>query len=235
MPAANESWTVLPHDPIQKHSPTFWTVHGTLADGKTKRTMSIAKMRDGRLAIHNGIALEEPLMQEIEALGAPGVLIVPGGYHRLDAKVFKQRYPAMKVYCPAGAKGRVSQVVTVDGGYADAPRDESFSLTDLDGTKSREGVLEARGDHGTALVFNDAINNLALRGGLWGFILAPTGRPSVPRLARWLMVSDKPALRAHLDRLAGLDGLSRIVVSHGEEISADAPRALRSVGAELAG
>lgn len=233
MAKAFETWTVLPHDPVQKHSDSFWTVHGVMPDGKTRRVMSIAKMRDGRLLIHNAIALEEPLMAEIEALGTPSVLAVPSGYHRMDAGVFKARYPALKVYCPAGATGRVQQVVAVDGSYADAPKDAAVSLLDLDGTKSREGVLQVSGGHGTALVFNDAINNLPTMTGVFGFLFAPTGRPSVPRLARWIMVSDRKAMRARLESFAAIGDLSRIVVSHGAEIAEGPAKALRAVGAEL--
>ena len=53
-------------------------------------------------------------MKEIEAFGTPSVLVVPNGFHRLDAKVFKDRYPAMRVYCPAGDRKKVEQVVKVD-------------------------------------------------------------------------------------------------------------------------
>jgi hypothetical protein len=75
--------------------------------------------------------------------------------------------------------------------------------------------MRVRSDDGTTLVFNDCINNLPKLGGLFGFLLAPTGRPSVPRIARWMMVKDKPTFRGHVEKLAGGEGLARVIVSHG--------------------
>src|SRR5258706_9731519 len=102
MPKTNETWTVLKHRPIEKLEPNLWRVEGDLPWSGT-RVMTIVKLASGGLVIHNGIALEEDAMKEIEAFGTPEVLIVPNGFHRLDAKVYKDRYPKLKVLCPAGA------------------------------------------------------------------------------------------------------------------------------------
>jgi len=37
--------------------------------------------------VHNGIAAEEAVMQQIAAWGKPAYLIVPSGFHRLDEPV----------------------------------------------------------------------------------------------------------------------------------------------------
>src|SRR6185295_6754886 len=97
--AVFETWTVLPHKPLRKHTPYFWSVQGTMPNPRIRRVMSVAKRADGRLVIHNAIALGEPEMQELEALGEPAFLIVPNRYHRQDAKIWKARYPKMQVYC----------------------------------------------------------------------------------------------------------------------------------------
>jgi hypothetical protein len=233
MANAFDKWTVLPHEPVQKHSENLWSVQGTMPDGKTRRQMTVAKMSDGRLMIHNAIALEDALMSELEAFGKPSFLVVPSGYHRMDARVFKERYPSLTVLCPSGHRKRVEQVIKVDGSYDDAPKDDAVSLRHLDGLKGNEGVLQVTSPEGTSLVFNDAINNLPQMGGFFGFLFAPTGRPSVPRLARWIMVKDKPAFRAQLDALADTSKLQRIIVSHGEIIASDPAKALHAVASEL--
>lgn len=228
-----DRWTVLPHRPIQKHTENFWSVEGTMPDGKTRRVMSVARRSDGRLVIHNGIALEEPLMAEIEALGEPGFLLVPNGFHRQDARIFKRRYPKMTVLCPAGSKRRVTQVIAVDGSYEDAPKDSAVRIAHLEGMKAFEGVLEVRSNDGSTVVLNDAVCNMPKLSGLGGFFLAPSGIASVPRFARWLLIKDKGAFKAHLLRLAQLDGLKRIVVSHGDVIQ-DSPRTvLEGIGAAV--
>jgi hypothetical protein len=233
MPKAFESWQVFPHRPLEKLEPNLWRVEGDRPNGNGTRVMTIAKMRDGGLLIHNAVALEDPLMVEIEGFGRPAVLVVPNGLHRLDAKVFKQRYPQLQVVCPAGARKKVAQVVPVDATYADAPADADVRLFHLAGTQDNEGVLVVKSGDKTTLVLNDAVNNLPKMTGLFGFLLAPTGQPSVPRIARWMMIKDKPAFRAHLETLAATPNLERIIVSHGA-LLADRPHdVLRTVASAL--
>src|SRR5512143_2829371 len=88
MPKAYDTWTVLPHRPIEKLEPNLWRVEGNLPSAGT-RVMTIVKLASGGLVIHNAIALEEDAMKELEAFGDPEILIVPNGFHRLDAKVYK--------------------------------------------------------------------------------------------------------------------------------------------------
>ena len=81
---------------------------------------------------------------EIDAWGKVGAIIVPNGFHRLDAQLFADRYPDAHVLCPSGAKAKVEQVVNVTGSYEDLPADGVLELQLLDGTKQREGVMIVR-------------------------------------------------------------------------------------------
>jgi hypothetical protein len=216
MPKAYESWTVLPHKPIEKLEPNLWRVEGKLPGGRGTRVMTIVKLASGGLLVHNAIALEEDAMKELEAFGKPEVLIVPNGFHRLDAKVFKQRYPQLRVLCPAGAKKKVAQVVAVDGTFDDGPREDGVRLFHLDGCKQQEGVVEVKSPGGTSYVLNDAVMNMPKFGGVMGFILAPTGRPAVPRVFRLFVVKDKRAFTACVEKLAATPDLKRVIVSHGK-------------------
>ena len=60
------TWTVLPHQPIQKATENFWWVEGTMPKGFSRK-MSVLRLGDGSVMVHNAIALEEPAMQELEA------------------------------------------------------------------------------------------------------------------------------------------------------------------------
>jgi len=226
-----ETWTVLPHEPIRKHTENFWSVPGSMPDPKIKRVMSLARLADGRIVIHNAVALEESAMKEIEAWGTPAVLAVPSGFHRQDAKIWKARYPSLFVTCPKGARKRVEQVIAADDDYDAAPKDATVQLVHLEGCPP-EGTLEVRSEEGRSLAFSDAICNTPKTKGMTGFFLAPTGRPSVPRVIRWLGVKDKSAFRGHLERLAA-DDLRRVLVGHGAMIEGSAAETLRSVAAGL--
>jgi hypothetical protein len=233
MPKAFDTWQVFPHKPIEKLAPNLWRVEGDIPGANGTRVMTIAKLRDGSLLIHNGIALEEPLMAEVEAFGKPSYLIVPNGFHRLDAKVYKERYPGVRVLCPKAARKKVEQVVAVDGSYAEGPKDDDVSLAHIDGTGEREGIVQIKSPDGTTIVFNDCVNNVPKMGGLFGFLLAPTGKPSIPRIAKWMIVKDKETFRSKLGGLAVIPDLKRIILSHGAMLTDGAGDKLRAVAAEM--
>lgn len=234
MPKFNTTWNVLPHGPIEKLTDRLWRVEGELQS--LKRVMAIAKRADGTLAIHNGIALGDAEMTAIDALGKVSALIVPNGWHRLDAKVFADRYPDAKVYCPSGSRTKVEQAVEVHGTYEDFVRDDCVELVMLAGTKAREGAMIVRGET-TALVLNDAVFNMPHGHGFTGFVLkritGSSGGPKVSRLARWFLLADKTAFRAQLEQLAKLPKLSHIVVSHHETITSDPGGTLARIAGTL--
>jgi hypothetical protein len=227
-----ETWTVLPHGPLEKLSENVWRVEGTMPDGNTKRVMTIARMKDGRLVIHNAIALEPAQQAEIEAFGTPASIVVPNGFHRQDAKIYKDRYPSANVYTPAKARKKVEKIVPVTGDYDAAPKDDTVRLSHLDGCNGSEGVLEVKSSDGVTVVFNDTICNLPKRSGLVGFFLAPTGQASVPRFSRWLLVKDKEAFIRQVNSWATPD-LARVIVSHGKMLSDRPADTLRTVTAAL--
>src|SRR5262252_5241275 len=97
MPKPFDTWTVCPHGPIEKVQPNMWRVEAPFPGAPFPRTMVLARLGDGRLVIHNAIALDDAEMTEVEAWGKPSFLIVPNGGHRMDAKIFKDRYPSLRV------------------------------------------------------------------------------------------------------------------------------------------
>jgi len=232
MASAFETWTVLKHGPLEKLSENLWRIEGSMPNPNIRRAMTIAKMKDGRLFIHNAVALEEALMAEIEAFGTPAVIVVPNGFHRQDAKIYKDRYPSAAVYAPKGSTAKVSQVVPVTGDYAEAPKDDTVKLRYLEGCKNTEGVLEVKSPDGKTITFTDVICNVAKRGGLFGYLLGPTGQPSVPRISRWMIVKDKKKFMEHIGEMASPD-LRRVIVTHGDMIRDQPAETLKTVAAAL--
>lgn len=226
------TWTVLPHDPIQILAENLWTVEGTMPRGN-KRRMVVARLLDGRLIIHNAIALDPAEMTELEGFGEVSAIVVPNGFHRQDARIWKDRYPRAKVYAPGKALSKVSQLVSVDGTYNDIPRDKTFESLHLDGTKENEGVLVVQSADGKSLIFNDAILNMPKSSGVKGLLMSPTGVPSVPRFMRMFMVKDKRALTAQLRALAAPMDLKRIIVGHGANVLDDASQVMGSIADRL--
>lgn len=237
MPAAYDTWKVLPHEPIEALTENLWRIEGSLEGMALKRVMAVARRADGKLVIHNGIALDDASMDRIEGFGEPAFLVVPNGYHRLDSAAYKRRYPGITVLCPAGAREKVADAVAVDGTLADFPPDDAVSLREIDGIGQAEGVMVVRSEDGVSLVVTDLIFNMPHASGAAGFIFryitGSTGGPRVSRLFRWLSVKDRAALRRDLESLAEMPDLKRIVVAHHETIDEDAPGVLRQIASTL--
>lgn len=233
MAKAHQGWTVLPHLDIEKLEPNLWRVQGTLPGMALKRVMTLVRLEDGRLVIHNAIALDEESMSEIEGWGRPAVLLVPNLYHRLDAPPFLDRYPELEVYCPRGSRSKVEEVIKVDGDYDDFDEAPVLVVEHLEGVRKVEGVVTIRSPGGTSLVFNDAVFNQPHGKGVAGLIFRyltdSTGGPRVTRVFRWLAVKDKSAFRDHLRRLSETADLKRIIVSHHRIITDGPAEALRGV------
>src|SRR5678816_756413 len=102
-------WKVLPHGPITELEENLWTVTGSfdIPFNPLKRVMTIVRRQDGKLVLHGLIALDENTQREVEALGEVAHLVVPSGFHRLDAARYRARYPVSRMFTPAGARGRV--------------------------------------------------------------------------------------------------------------------------------
>lgn len=227
-----QEWTLLPHGPLEKLTENLWRLEGTMPNGSNKRTMSLVRLADGRLIIHNAIALEDGLMAEVTAFGTPAAILVPNAFHRQDAKIMKDRFPDARVYCPSAATKAVAKVVPVDGSYADAPQDSSVRVRHLDGLKEKEGVVEVTSADGRSLIFNDTMLNTASARHVFKLLLAPLGRLGVPRFSRWFLVADKAALRADIERMAGSD-LRRVIPGHGAPVLENAAQLLKEAAREL--
>jgi hypothetical protein len=229
-------WKVLPHGPIEAVSERLRVVEGALPGMPLKRTMTAFKLDDGSLVVHSAIALDPSTQKELEAWGTPRILIVPNGWHRLDAAAYKTRYPAIRIYCPEGAERRVAKVVPVDGCYEALPATPPLTVRYLDGVAKREGYLELNDDAGTTLVFNDAVFNQPHLPGSFGLVyklIGSSGSPRVPRLLKLALVRDQRALRAHLESLAKTPRLRRVIMAHGARVESDPGGFLRQVAATL--
>lgn len=215
----------------------MWRVEGDLPNMPLKRVMTVFRLADGRLVVHNAIALEEAAMAEIERFGEVAFVIVPNAYHRIDAPRFAGRYPGAKILCPPAADAAVRKVCRVDGHLDALPREPGFEAMLVAGMGGKEGVLRVREDEGATLVFNDAIFNMPHLPGLQGWMLKnvtqSSGGPKVSRVARLFLVSDRRAFGEQLVELAATPALKRVIVSHHETIEHDPGGALSRIAASL--
>jgi hypothetical protein len=219
------TWTVLPHEPLEKLSDNLWRLEGRLESG-TRRIMTLARLGDGRILMHNAIALEDPLMAEIDAWGEVAGILVPNAFHRMDCRIMQERYPKAKVYAPAGAIKAVQKATSVHGSFAEVPQDAHVQVRHLSGIKEREGVMEVQTAQGLAVVFNDMLMNMPKLNFPIELFIGPSGQLSIPRFARWFFTSDKKALRGDLEGILARQPM-RLIPGHGKDVVDDIPTHLQ--------
>lgn len=214
----SDAWNILEHGPIEKLTERLWRVEGAIPGMTLRRVMTVAKRENGGLVIHSAIALRPTELAELEAWGKPEVLVVPGGFHRLDAPAFKKRYPELKVFAPLGSRRKVEEALPVDAVYEDFPKDGVVELRTVPGTAGREGLMLVRSEAGVSVVLNDVVMNMDRKRDLLGYLfttlLGSAPGPRVSRLSKLVLVSDRQAFRAELERLAALPDLAHLIVSH---------------------
>ena len=235
MAKLNDEWFVGHHRPLHEIEPGLLTVVGEIAMPLTRfpRRMTVVALERNRTALYSPIPLREPDMRRIETLGDPTYLIVPNPAHRLDIRAFHKRYPKAKVVTAPAAKSAVGEAVTpVQVG---ANLGKAASLIVVDGTGERELAMLVRGKS-LSLVTNDIIGNVQSPRGVGGWLINRLFRfgpkPHVPRDVRGLLIEDKAALAAQLQEWAEIEGLARLLPSHGQIIDDPAP-VLRRLAADL--
>ncbi len=239
MSAPLQTWKVLPHGKLEQVDANIMTVVGEIQMPlmKLPRRMTVVRLAEGRLIIYSAIALDEDNMALIEAFGVPTYLVVPNARHRLDARIWKDRYPALQVVCPKGARDKVAEIVDVDT-TEPVFDDPAVQFVTVAGTHDSDAVLIVRTSAGTTLVLNDIVGNIRDETGLAGWLLRMAGfagsEPHVPKVVKLSMNADDiKALRGQLLQWAGIDSLKRILVSHGSSIENDPKGVLRGLAGAL--
>jgi hypothetical protein len=233
-----KEWTVLPHGKLTPVGDNLLTVVGELPmpAGDFPRRMTVVRLRDERLVVFSAIALDDSEMQALEAWGKPSYLVIPNERHRKDAAIWKQRYPGLIVVAPVGARDKAAEVVPVDATDVDFG-DPDVRFVTVPGTEHREAALVVTTSSGTTLVLNELIWNVDDRPGFGGWLFRVAGftgdEPKIPALVAAKSIKDKPALKSQLEQWASLDGLQRIIVSHGDIVTKNPAGVLRGLAASL--
>ncbi|MFM0027278.1 hypothetical protein PQR70_13535 [Paraburkholderia madseniana] len=175
-------------------------------------------------------------MQALEEYGRPAFLVVPNDHHRLDARVWKERYPSMQVVAPEGSRTKVEEAVHVDT-TAPSFGDPNVEFVTVPGTRGHEAALVIRTPNGTTLVLNDLVGNIRHESGFGGWLLRVMGfagdEPHIPKPVKLVLIKDKEALRVQLLQWAELESLKRILVSHGSPIEDHPSQTLRALASSL--
>jgi hypothetical protein len=234
MTAPFEKWTVLPHGKLTRLNERIVTVVGDLKMPllKLPRRMTAVRLKSGDLVIFSAIALREPEMAELNALGPPTFLIVPSERHRLDSRSYVQRYPNMTVVAPSAAKEKIGKVVRIDTSAPDFG-DPSVRYVEL----AADSALEVDCEDGLTIIVNDLIGDIHDETGIGGWLLRVMGfagdDPHVPAPVKMVLGKRKTEVAQQFRLWATRADLRRIIVSHGDTIDSDPRGVLRTLATSL--
>lgn len=234
-----DTWAshVLPHSDLVALAPGVWQVTGKLPRGHMPRNMVVARLpRSGGLLIHSAVALSDTVAKKMEALGRPEVLLVPNRFHRLDALVYKQRYPHLRVICPAAARRQVETKVPVDAVCEDVLAEYGVKFYAPAGLRPGELCYQFDTEAGPVLVVCDLLFNMDHQPGFDGLLfrlLGSSGFFGMTAIGRLFMLKDRAALRQWLEQMAALPRLQAVCVGHGAAITGGAAARLTEAAARL--
>ena len=238
MSAVTHAWKIHPHGHLTPVEANILTVTGTILmpAGRLPRRMTVVKLAHGDLVIFSAMALADDQMTVLESFGTPAFMVVPNDHHRLDAKSWKERYPALRVIAPAGAREKVEKVVLIDATFGDFG-DPAVRFVPVPGTAEKEAALEVHGEEGLTLILNDLVGNIRDARGFTGWFLRLMGfagdEPHIPLPIRRAMIESRGQVREQLLTWAAVPTLRRILVSHGEPIEDDPRGALRRLAQSI--
>lgn len=232
---------VLPHGPLTALSPRLWHVTGSLKQGPMPRTMTVWRMADGGLWLHSVVAMDDAGMAALAELGEPRIMVVPNGLHRMDCGAYKDRFPDLKVYAPAGARVRVEKVVPCDGTVEENAASWGVRVLAPDGLKRSEYIYELdcggvdAGPTIRAWVVGDQLFHLDDLPGVTGWILkwiGSSGFFGISGIGRMLLLTDRRAFSSWL-RLQALHAPDILIPAHGKVVTENASAKLSEAADRL--
>lgn len=191
--------------------------------------MTVIRLRDGSLALHSPVAVDTPLVADIDALGEVRHIICPNSFHHLFAADAVTIWPQATLYGPRALqrKRRDLTFQATLGEPLPAALASDFEAVSIAGSLLNETVLFHR-DSGS-LITADLIENfpscdhaptrwyLKINGAL--------GQPTWPRAMRALYWR-RDLARASIERILAWP-VERVILAHGEIIEGNARDALR--------
>lgn len=190
--------------------------------------MTVIRMSTGELWVCSPIALDPALADEVAALGPVRWLVGPNLLHHLHLRAWSERFPEAELWGSPGLadKRKNLRFTGTCGGETDPWRAEIESIAIQGSPKIGEVVFFHRASH--TLVVADLLFNILVTRGFgtpWLLRMMGTYRRFAQSRVWRFSVGDRSAL-AHSGRKVAALPAKRVVVAHGEVITALAPGAL---------
>lgn len=197
----------------------LWEITGEWRN-KFGRRMTVIRLQDGRLVIHNAFRLKQDDLEWLKSLGAPAFIVAPNKFHCSDAGWMAEKFPEAELFVPKSQipafqrSGFRPKDVNVDfpGEFGGELR-----CIPMQGTRFEEAAfihIPSR----TLILCDLSFNMGHVFSGLSKWIMEwnqVPGRFGPTRLTKLVFTKDQPSLIASYEALLKED-FDRVIVNHGD-------------------
>lgn len=217
-------------------APDLWLLDGRWSN-KFGRKMTVIRLKDGRLVIHNAFRLQDAEVQWLKQLGTVSFIIAPNAFHTSDAGWMARCFPEAQLFVPTRkiADFQKQQFQPHDLCQEPLPTPEVLTIK-IDGTRMQE-VAFIHTPSRTLIVTDLAFNMQCEFHGLEKWILQWNGvvkRFGPSKFLKYVFTSNRSAMLASVKQLLNCD-FDRVIVNHGDVVATDGKRRLRHGFEELFG
>lgn len=187
---------------------------------KLGRRMTIVRLQDGRVWIHNAFRLKEKDLAWLKALGDVAFIVAPNTFHCSDAGWMAQQFPQAELFVPLT---KIPSFQSLGLKPKDANADFPFSISNelrcfpMQGTRMSEAVF-IHIPTKTLILCDLAFNMPDVFSGFEKIIMnwnkVGGGRFGPSRLTQLLFAKDKQALKESYQQILN-ENFDRVIVNHG--------------------
>jgi hypothetical protein len=215
--------------PPREVAPDLWEVRGEWRNVLGRR-MTVIRLADGRVLVHNAIRLAEKDLEWLRALGDVAFVVAPNRFHSTDAPWMAHRFPAARLFVPRSRLAAFQRDgFAPEDVNADFPALDDMRCIPMRGTKLEEAAFLHRPTRTLVLCdlafhMPDVFRGIARVLMRWNLV---GGRFGPSRLTRLAFTRDRAALLASYAELLALD-FDRVVVNHGDVLESEGRERLRA-------
>jgi hypothetical protein len=198
-------------------------------------SMTVVRLPDGGVFLHSPVTADAATHAAVDAIGPVRAIVAPNRVHHLFAGAWKAAYPTARLLGAPGLDAKRKDLA-FDSILGDAPDPSYAGALDqalMAGVPHMEEVLFLHRASRTLITTDFAFHPTPRSGrGLRLWCRLTRVGAFGPNLVVRMLIRDRAALRASLDRVLAWD-FDRVTVTHGEPLGSGGKEALRRAYAWL--
>jgi hypothetical protein len=191
--------------------------------------MTAIRLRGDEIFLHSPVELDQGIRSSVERLGSVRYVVAPNRFHHLWAGGVLEAYPEAKLFLAPGLADKRPDLVphvTLGDEAPEGWAGQIDQLFFLGFPLANEVVFLHRASR--SLILSDLAFNFGAEGPSLTRVLVRIlgGGGFGPTLLERLLIRDRPAARASLERILEWD-FDRVIVAHGQVLERGGRQALR--------